>query len=241
MTIDELARRTGTTARNIRAHQERGLLPSPRIEGRVGLYTEAHAARLRHIAALQERGFSLAAIRELFQAWERGHGLAQVLGFEEALAAPWETEAGEDWPVERIEAVFGLDEELLRRSLALGLLEEDGDSFRAPSPSLVSAGAQLVLVGVPLEAVLDEAEALRADLERVADRFVQLFLRYVWEPFRERGMPAEELPTITEALHRLRPIAGATVGPLLAQAMAARVDAAGVDTLSAPPPGGPPE
>src|SRR5436305_1643105 len=40
--IDELAREAGTTVRNVRAYQDRGLLPPPRRSGRVGLYTDAH-------------------------------------------------------------------------------------------------------------------------------------------------------------------------------------------------------
>src|SRR5438309_572599 len=39
--IDELAREAGTTVRNVRAYQDRGLLPPPRRSGRVGLYTDA--------------------------------------------------------------------------------------------------------------------------------------------------------------------------------------------------------
>ncbi|MFB9386717.1 MerR family transcriptional regulator [Pseudonocardia petroleophila] len=34
--IDELAHTAGTTVRNIRAYQDRGLLPPPRRVGRVG-------------------------------------------------------------------------------------------------------------------------------------------------------------------------------------------------------------
>ncbi len=34
MTIDELARETGMTVRNIRAHQSRGLLPPPEVRAR---------------------------------------------------------------------------------------------------------------------------------------------------------------------------------------------------------------
>ena len=37
MTIDELARATGMTVRNIRAHQSRGLLPPPEVRARTGL------------------------------------------------------------------------------------------------------------------------------------------------------------------------------------------------------------
>ncbi len=36
MTIDELARETGMTVRNIRAHQSRGLLPPPEVRARTG-------------------------------------------------------------------------------------------------------------------------------------------------------------------------------------------------------------
>ena len=61
--------------------------------------------------------------------------------------------------------------------------------------------------------------ALRADMARVAGRFVALFERHVWEPFAEAGMPAERLPEVTESLRRLRPLAAIAVKAVLAQAM----------------------
>jgi DNA-binding transcriptional MerR regulator len=80
VTIDELARRAGETTRNVRAHQARGLLPPPRLVGRVGSYDERHVERLATIRRLQDRGFSLAAVRELLAARDRGGTLADVLG-----------------------------------------------------------------------------------------------------------------------------------------------------------------
>ena len=48
LTIDELARRTGMTVRNIRAHQSRGLLPPPEVRGRTGFYgAEPDASLIR--------------------------------------------------------------------------------------------------------------------------------------------------------------------------------------------------
>jgi len=41
MTIGELARRTGMTIRNIRAHQTRGLLPPPEVQGRTATTTRS--------------------------------------------------------------------------------------------------------------------------------------------------------------------------------------------------------
>src|SRR5207248_10687665 len=79
MTIDELARAAGTTTRNVRAYQTRGLLPSPRIVGRVGHYGAGHLARLRLIAKLQDQGFSLAAIDRLMAAWHARQSVSELL------------------------------------------------------------------------------------------------------------------------------------------------------------------
>src|ERR1700674_3259378 len=80
--IDETARAAGVTARNIRAYQSLGLLAPPRLTGRVGLYDAEHLRRLRAIGQLQARGFSLAGIKDLFDAYDRGEPLGTVLGLE---------------------------------------------------------------------------------------------------------------------------------------------------------------
>ncbi len=80
MTIDDLARRAGTTSRNVRALQSAGLLLSPEIRGRTAHYDAAHLDRLEAVIRLQGSGFSLASIRALFEALSAGRTLAQVLG-----------------------------------------------------------------------------------------------------------------------------------------------------------------
>lgn len=82
-TIDELAAAAGTTSRNVRAFQSRGLLPPPRLVGRTGRYDDGHRAQLEAILRLQRRGYSLAAIADLSATWEAGGTLEDVLGFEE--------------------------------------------------------------------------------------------------------------------------------------------------------------
>src|SRR5687767_15689444 len=67
LTIDELARRTGMTVRNVRAHQSRGLLPPPAVRGRTGYYGPEHLARIELIRELQAEGFNLEAIRRLLE------------------------------------------------------------------------------------------------------------------------------------------------------------------------------
>jgi DNA-binding transcriptional MerR regulator len=58
--IDDLARAAGTTARRVRANQERGLLPPPEKRGRVGYYNDSQLVRLKLIDSLLSRGFTSA-------------------------------------------------------------------------------------------------------------------------------------------------------------------------------------
>ena len=93
LTIDELARETGMTVRNIRAHQSRGLLPPPEVRARTGYYGPEHVARLRLIQELQGNGYNLAAIKDLV---ERTSGSAQdALDFARAILTPFEDERPE--------------------------------------------------------------------------------------------------------------------------------------------------
>ncbi|MDP8955127.1 MAG: MerR family transcriptional regulator [Actinomycetota bacterium] len=238
MTIDELARRSGVTARNIRSYQTQGILPPPSLVGRTGHYDQGHLARLRLIERLQGQGFSLAGIAELLRAWEDGRSLGEVLGFEAALTEPWSDEEPERVTLEELLARFpdaAADPALALRAVQLGLVEPDGETFLVPSPRLLRAGADLVAVGVPLGVTQDEVAELRVEMARIAARFVGLFERYVWAPFAEAGMPPERLGEVTDALRRMRPLAAIAVQATLARAMeeaaaastAARVGATG--------------
>jgi len=110
LTVDQLARLTGTTTRNVRALQTLALLPRPALRGRTGLYGQEHIDRLRAILRLQRDGFSLGAIGTLFDAWHRGLTLEQVLGVQARVAdgappvtddGPDELGAFADWPARR--------------------------------------------------------------------------------------------------------------------------------------------
>src|ERR1700740_2124201 len=68
LTIDELARRSGMTGRNIRQWQSECLLPPPQRRGRVGIYTEDHLGRINRIKELRGQGFPLDLIRRVLDA-----------------------------------------------------------------------------------------------------------------------------------------------------------------------------
>ena len=223
--IDELAREAGTTVRNVRAYQDRGLIAPPRREGRVGLYSSAHLGRLRLIGQLLERGYTLANIGELIGGLERGHDLGDLIGLGAAIVSPWSDEVPTYVTPLELAEMFGGEASLeaLEESVKLGLVEVEGERFRVPSPRLLHAGAELYAAGVPMDAIMDIAKKLRRDADRIAARFVELAETYLFAPYGDELPPPEDIPRITELVRRLRPLTEMAVDAELARAMERRV------------------
>jgi DNA-binding transcriptional MerR regulator len=209
LTIDELARETGMTVRNIRAHQSRGLLPPPEVRARTGYYGPEHVARLRLIQELQGNGYNLAAIKDLV---ERTSGSSQdALDFARAILAPFEDERPEVIDaVELAERFAGPegDPKALRRAEKLGIVVPLGEGrYEVPSPTLLRAGETLLGLGIPLEKSLEVIEDVARQADSVAAAFVKLFLDRVWKPFDRAGQPEPDWPAVLAALEQLRPLA----------------------------------
>ncbi|WP_228823326.1 MerR family transcriptional regulator [Nocardia blacklockiae] len=156
-TIDELARESGMTVRSLRAYQERGLLPPPRLKGRTGFYGPQHLNRVRIISRLMDRGIKLSGIRELLDAWDRGDDLGAVLGVSlDAGGGPGtEAAAPPQPPGEKTIAATELVERYrdvpngLARVVAAGLYEPfDATTYRERDPQLVRFADQLAASGV---------------------------------------------------------------------------------------------
>lgn len=235
LTIDELARRTGMTVRNLRAHQSRGLLPPPDVRGRTGYYGAEHVARVELIQELQAEGFNLEAIRRLLE--NAGGSTSEVLRFTRAARAPFAGEAPEATTPAELARSWGeqATPALLERATALGVLRPLGDGrVEMLSPQLNRAGGELARLGVPAERALDVLESLRRHADGVARAYVDLFLEAVWRPFEAAGRPAERWPEVMDALERLRPLAAESLLAMFQLAMTERVDGA-LGQLPPPP------
>ncbi|MDF1898371.1 MerR family transcriptional regulator [Mycolicibacterium smegmatis] len=124
MTIDEFARHMSTSARNVRAYQEKGLLTPPILVGRTGYYDETHVERFITVQRLQKEGFSLAAISALLDAWEAGDTLDDVVGARRSLGAA-STEAMDTstlFPVTKFQRPSGRAEHI-RRTRCLEMID----------------------------------------------------------------------------------------------------------------------
>lgn len=80
--LEQVAEMTDMTARNVRAYQQRQLLPPGVRRGRRVVYTYEHVSRVRLVRALHEHGLTLRLIRDLV---ERGIAASELarLGREE--------------------------------------------------------------------------------------------------------------------------------------------------------------
>jgi DNA-binding transcriptional MerR regulator len=226
MTIDVLARRTGMTARNIRAHQSRGLVPPPEVRGRTGYYGEEHVERIDLIKELQADGFNLEAIRRLLEG--SGGSSREVLDFSRALRAPFEDEEPEIVDAAELAQRWqGGGPALLERAERLGMMRPLGDGrFEILSPRLQRAGMELAALGIPPEKALEIGEKVRRQARGVAGVFVEVFIENVWKPFNRAGRPEEDWPKVREALERLRPLASETLLAIFQQVMSEEVEEA---------------
>ena len=117
-TIDELARFSGVTVRNIRAYQSRGLLPAPLVKARTGYYGPGHEARLELIKELQGEGVKLDTT---------GGSTEQVVAFIRRVRQLFALEERQIVDLEELSARFGADDDsLLRRAQKMDLLREIG-------------------------------------------------------------------------------------------------------------------
>lgn len=224
--IEDLAHRSGATVRTIRAYQDRGLLPRPERRGRANVYSDTHLTRLRQIADLLDRGYTLASIKELLEAWDTGRGLGGVLGLAAEVDGPWtDEEAVRISRAELVERFGGApDEAAVADAVELGVLERvpgEKDLFLVPSPQELTVAAELHEAGVPLSAIAGHLRELRGQVEHIAARFLEFTTEHVFARYIGAHQPPTEADTVEAAtlVRRLRPLAQQTVDAELARAM----------------------
>lgn len=222
--IEDLAHLSGATVRTIRAYQDRGLLPRPERRGRANVYGAAHLARLRQIADLLDRGYTLASIKELLEAWDAGRDLGGVLGLVAEIDGPWTDEEASRISRTDLDAAFGgsPDETALAEAVELGVLERipgRDDEYLVPSPQELAVAAELHSAGVPLTAISGHLREVRGQVEHIAARFLDFTAEHVFQQFLDHPPTEAETAEAATLVRRLRPLAQQTIDAELARAM----------------------
>jgi DNA-binding transcriptional MerR regulator len=205
------------------------LLPPPVRRGRVGLYSAAHRERLALITRLQQRGYSLAGIRDLLASFEAGANLPALLGVDLGPVALDEV------PLrltrdELTARVPGLNSTTLRRACDAGLVYSDGrQHYLVRSPALLTLVADGIAEGVALPAMLDLVAAIRNHLYALAATVADHVINDVWEPLaaNDRGEDIEPF------LLRGRPLLLQAVTSLLADRLGDALSIRAADATAA--------
>jgi DNA-binding transcriptional MerR regulator len=228
LTVDELAARVGVTVRNLRAYAARGLLPPPRMVGRTGFYGRQHVARLLLVREMLAEGYSLAMIERTLASAPANASTA-TLALHRALLAPWLPPEPETITEAEFAARAGVPESpaLVDRLVELGLVQRLGDGdLRVLDPALLTAGLQVIALGVPPDDLIDAQTVVVQHVREIAQTYVQMFLRTGWRAFVDAGAPPEQLDAVRDTVARLQPAAAQAVLAAFRTEMAAAVEAA---------------
>lgn len=220
--VDDLARVTGTTVRNIRAYQERGLLHPPTRKGRVAYFDDTHVARLKLINSMLDRGYTSLHIREMLDAWEHGKTLADVLGIEQALVpAPHDPPATMGLVAAR-ELAGGADD--LAEYAAAGLVEIKGNRVRVLRPQLLAAFAEMHGYGMTTTTLLAIHRDVVPLVDQITDKLVSVGVAHLADHFRAPAEHASEVSDLVTMLIRFRTLATSSVTATLDSSIERKVE-----------------
>ncbi|MGV9412518.1 MerR family transcriptional regulator [Nocardia sp. NPDC003693] len=227
--IDDLAQAAGMTTRNVRAYQERGLLPTPtRRSGRALIYDESHLGRLRIIDALLQRGFTSAHIADFITSWETGKDLTEVLGLQQAVTATWgKSEAPLEVPRELVDTFLGDAESApvtgaeLERLENLGLIRSHADIVEFTQPELLATFAALHGYGYGLDGLIDVYAEVGQRVDDIARLMVTAAKDQIVADHGPGWLPDTDAETaaLTKMLNHLRELGVTAVQNTLAQAL----------------------
>lgn len=237
LTVDQLAARAGMTVRNVRAYAARGLLPPPRMVGRTGYYGRQHLARLRLVREMLAEGWSLSVIERTL-ASAPATASTTTLALHRALVAPWLPPEPEETTPAELASLAGLPEDpaLVDELVEFGLVErltgDDGvERLRVLDPALLTAGLQVVDLGVPPRVLLAAQGEVIAHVREIARTYVEMFVGTAVDAL-VGGEPEERLAEVGGVVARLQAAAAQALLASFRTEMAAAVESAVRSELS---------
>ena len=230
--LDDLARVSGVSPRNIRAYRERGLLDPPRRVGRSAYYDDFHLSQLKTINQLLRKGFNSAHIAEFFAGIREGHNLAELLGLQQAILghrpgqlgeAPQEPpQPGSGEPAGTANIALDLDPgcDEARRLVELGLGNVVDVAIVLADPTLreIVARSQNQLLYV--QVILHIFESTRETIDQLAAEVIDALRHRVTFPFGPNLIPKpEELIELSRTVRDCRELGSKVVGGQLDEAL----------------------
>jgi DNA-binding transcriptional MerR regulator len=232
--LDDLARVSGVSARNIRAYRERGLLDPPRRVGRSAYYDDYHLSQLKTINQLLRRGFNSAHIAEFFTSMRRGADLADILGIQRAVLGPRpeQTDDAALGPRTGREAKTGAVDidpggEEAQKLLEHGLAELDDGAVVMVDRTMGEIVARTPDKLLYVRAILSIFESTRETIDVLATEVVDALEERVIARFGPNYLPKpDEYPALTRIVQDYRELGRKVVADRLDTALQQRMVAA---------------
>lgn len=175
--IDELSQLVGVPTRTIREYRTMGLLAPPAKRGRVGVYDIEHRKTLELIGQLQARGYSLAGIRDLLEAWSAGETLDSLVGdtgLDELTHVVSDNELTDAAP-------WLADEAARTQAITIDLIHRGSeDTWHVRAPSLLALVSEAIAAGAQPAAALRAAAAMREGAQLQAAQLAAIFTSELW-------------------------------------------------------------
>ncbi|MGH0036737.1 MAG: MerR family transcriptional regulator [Myxococcota bacterium] len=204
--VDELAQAAGIRVDTVRFYQGKGLIPPPRREGRVAVYSEAHLERLRRIRDLVAQGFRLDQIKRVLDR-QAVQGAGSGPESDSLLTALVDESVGaRTLSRSELASEAGVPEVLVGAALSAGLVEAlsiDGEErFSEADLEMARSGLAILEAGFPLNELLDLAVEHARNVQGTTDRAIELFDRHV----RKGGDAPDDDASVSDAFRRLLPL-----------------------------------
>jgi DNA-binding transcriptional MerR regulator len=207
MTVDELAAVAGVSVRTVRFYAAKGLLPPPTLQGRLGLYSADHLARLQLVRDLQAKGFTLTAIAEYLARMPEGASATDVAVYG-ALLSPWVADAPEELSRDELDRAAGrrIDDDALDGLVAAGIVRVLDDGRVRLRRADLDLGLQWLELPLPRTMLERSRELIDGATGQLAEDLGELLRRELLDPYLQGELPPEQRDALSDVIARLKPL-----------------------------------
>jgi len=203
LTVDELAAATGMTVRTTRYYAGLGLLPPPERRGRMAYYGPEHRARLELIRALQDHGFTLAAIEKYLDRVPID-ATPEDLAVQRAMLTSWTPGRHEALTHAQLEDKVGrkLSADDLDLLVKVQALREREGRYEPLAP--LTSAVQMLDLDIPVESYVEASAAIGRHMDELVDELTRILHEKIVMPFRETEHTDEDTARFEQTFSRLR-------------------------------------
>jgi DNA-binding transcriptional MerR regulator len=204
LTIDELALAGGMTVRTTRYYASLGLLPPPIRRGRLAYYSDVHLARLELVRALQDHGFTLAAIEKYIKRIPEDASV-EDLAMQRAMLTSWAPGPREELTRRQLEKRAGrkLGDDQLERLVLTGAVARTPEGSYELLPAF-GVGVQMLDMDIPVDSIVAASEAITRHMDALADELTDILHTRVLEPYRRTKFAEVDAAKVESTMAKLR-------------------------------------